>query len=57
MAYEIYSRFIKNITPKYSYVYVGLLGCNAMWICTWTPTFQRNILSPSSGLWGEVASN
>jgi hypothetical protein len=31
-------------------VNIGLLGCNSVWTCRQIPTFQRNILLPSSGL-------
>jgi hypothetical protein len=29
---------------------VGLLACNTVWTCRYIPTFQRNILPPSSAL-------
>jgi hypothetical protein len=32
------------------HVDVGVLGCNTVLTCSWIPTFQRNILLPSSGL-------
>jgi disulfide bond formation protein DsbB len=29
-------------------MYVGLMGCDALWTCRYIPAFRRNILPPSS---------
>jgi hypothetical protein len=41
---------LKSSNKLFSFIDVGLLGCNAVWICRYISTFQRSILSPSSGL-------
>lgn len=34
----------------------GLLGCGAVWLCKWLPTFQRKISPPSSG-WSAIVND
>jgi hypothetical protein len=38
--------------PETSIFKLPALRCNAVWTCSQTPTFRRNILFPSSGLVG-----
>jgi hypothetical protein len=45
------AKFKRLCVTNLTYTNIGVLGCNAFWSCKYkTPTFRRNILSPSSGL-------